>query len=164
MAAGRLGRVTPASALNTDTWHWTPASPVHSGKQWGQISLCASVYLLHMLRGHLLTLSSYPPFFPTVHWKRSLHYWWHDMDCQSKLMEMNVYYRWRCIFTRVGVVLLLSLVPCQLRLVNIMLIIDQSPGRASPPRHGALLSTGRHHHHLHWMQSPSPPALSTSQH
>ena len=65
VAAGRLGRVTPASALHTDTWHWTPASPVHSGKQWGQIALSASVYLLHMLRlrGHLLTLSPYPPFF-----------------------------------------------------------------------------------------------------
>ena len=66
MAAERLGHVTLASALDTDTRHWTPASPVHSRKQWGQSAHCASVYLLHMLRGHLLTLSLYPHFFPTV--------------------------------------------------------------------------------------------------
>ena len=37
------------TALDTDTRHWTPASPVHSGNQWGQSAHYASVYLLHML-------------------------------------------------------------------------------------------------------------------
>ena len=63
VAARWLGSVTPALALDTDSRHWTQASPVHSGKRWGQSAHCASVYLLHMLSGHLLTLSLYIHFF-----------------------------------------------------------------------------------------------------
>ena len=37
------------TALDTDTRHWTPASPLHSVNQWGQSAHYASVYLLHML-------------------------------------------------------------------------------------------------------------------
>ena len=79
-------------------------------------------------------------------------HWWHD--CQDWWKWMHIMWLGRSlmwIFTRVGVVLLPSLVPCQLRLVNILLIIDQSPGRASHPSQTRRLAFHR--------PPPSPSSL-----